>query len=705
MSHYISPNGGESNAQQHVTEMFKQLGQKIAHIVRQDGQYLSPLLASFTARMITLEQTGRFPVEGPSAVASLPPQLEDELIQLTIERALVQNDPLYETVKMQITFESFYAMELQRLRNKALADEESNQSILDSIVHIGTNLVSSQQVAALYRMIFKLLLSNSSVDSALRDRVVEREVAVALESVFPQAGLNAFNLLSPADKRKQVTNLVNIVLGIRLFNKEIRHGGAGLPDVPALLVAETDMLYERLEAEAQEMGDISFTLTDLVNVEFQRPGTLLASTKRLQDELVNRRQYVLLIHQLQHEVVGSLDASKQHRVALEDQLTQLKSIVGIRTSVPKEQVYPMFHVIATAWRALVREREKTALRTALLVQLQQFRTSFTAARVEDDLPQLKHLVPEGQDALPQGIGLTASGAVDYDAFVETVVDSDAGSLSAAALGGVAAGADARPQRLVKETTLNFMSLPLEHQGYCGWSIVMRAGLLVSGDPALGIVRFRGRHYSFSSIAAMRDFCVDPEKFVDGVVLMARHQPALIHLLGLTPVIPNTDIADYFSLLDAAEGGVALGKAHKADAQTQIGAGEYISTDLRDPAYEWNEWALRKKAIQMANLCDMRTVSTQTDASHFRRDNATQTYVKSVLPDGTMPGVGTQTGIDKGTNVETVKKFHFGLRGQPNATFRTIEVVTPAQVTDASNGDLRKMADKIVTRPIIREANA
>jgi hypothetical protein len=40
-----------------------------------------------------------------------------------------------------------------------------------------------------------LLLSNSTVEKAKIDRSVEREVAAALESVFPQAGLNAFNLL------------------------------------------------------------------------------------------------------------------------------------------------------------------------------------------------------------------------------------------------------------------------------------------------------------------------------------------------------------------------------------------------------------------------------------------------------------------------------------------------------------------------------
>lgn len=160
--------------------------------MRQDGQYLSPLLAAFTARVITLEQPTKFGIDGSGfnaagsshlrrwiricqhtylaqllpvsktsmhatrhrallsswsfqqhnmhtggGVTALPPEQEDALIQLTIERCLSQNDPVFETIKMQVTFEAFYAMELQRLRTKHIALEKKNMAMLDTIVAIG----------------------------------------------------------------------------------------------------------------------------------------------------------------------------------------------------------------------------------------------------------------------------------------------------------------------------------------------------------------------------------------------------------------------------------------------------------------------------------------------------------------------------------------------------------------------------------------
>jgi hypothetical protein len=42
-------------------------------------------------------------------------------------------------------------------------------------------------------------------------------------------------------------------------------------------------------------------------LEHARPGTIAAPLARLQDELTNRRQYILFVHQLQHEVSESLE--------------------------------------------------------------------------------------------------------------------------------------------------------------------------------------------------------------------------------------------------------------------------------------------------------------------------------------------------------------------------------------------------------------
>ncbi len=54
------------------------------------------------------------------------------------------------------------------------------------------------------------------------------QVAAALESVFPRIGLKSFIMLPPDQKKAQLEEMTNIVLGIRLFNREIGKGGAGL---------------------------------------------------------------------------------------------------------------------------------------------------------------------------------------------------------------------------------------------------------------------------------------------------------------------------------------------------------------------------------------------------------------------------------------------------------------------------------------------
>ena len=55
------------------------------------------------------------------------------------------NDANYETVKMQVAFESKYARELQALKASLAADERTNNFQMDKIVELGTNIQSSMQ--------------------------------------------------------------------------------------------------------------------------------------------------------------------------------------------------------------------------------------------------------------------------------------------------------------------------------------------------------------------------------------------------------------------------------------------------------------------------------------------------------------------------------------------------------------------------------
>lgn len=57
------------------------------------------------------------------------------------------------------------------------------------------------------------------------DIKVVRETTAALESVFPQSELSAFTALPRQDKETQLNGLVQLVMGIRLFNMQLGKGG------------------------------------------------------------------------------------------------------------------------------------------------------------------------------------------------------------------------------------------------------------------------------------------------------------------------------------------------------------------------------------------------------------------------------------------------------------------------------------------------
>lgn len=70
------------------------------------------------------------------------------------------------------------------------------------------------------RQIFDAVMLRTADDS-IGEKAVEREVMAAMESVFPRIGLRSFFQLSGEQKRQQTEELARLVLGIRLYNREI----------------------------------------------------------------------------------------------------------------------------------------------------------------------------------------------------------------------------------------------------------------------------------------------------------------------------------------------------------------------------------------------------------------------------------------------------------------------------------------------------
>lgn len=83
----------------------------------------------------------------------------------------------------------------------------------------------------------------------------------------------------------------------------------------------------------------------------------------------------------------------------------------------------------------------------------------------------------------------------------------------------------------------------------------------------------------------------------------------------------------------------------------------------DYKYEWNEWNLRRKALQMLKLQKCKTVGSQTNRSSFMRVAETQVYK--------LRDHDTQTMVDDGNNPILRKNYIIGIRGNPDNKSKTV----------------------------------
>ena len=635
-----------------------------------NGVPVSETLAAFVARTVVNENLTQFRMD-----KDMTEEDRLELVRLATERLLERDSPSLETVKMQVSFDTAYVEQEALLEKTKGAKDAQLKDMVRAIVDMKPESSSDfESLTALYRLIFKYLLRHADAEAS-GDRNVEREIAAALESVFPRIGLKAFIAMPAEEKKAQLTELASIVLGIRLFNKEIGKGGAGIDDTVVLSQQEASALFYKLQAETEELSEACQQYTDvLIYAHHNRPEKVSdALLERWQEELSNRRQFLSYCQSLQEDVVRAVQAVDAHREAYLGEMEELKGLVGSRSSVPKEQVYPKFDALAALWLLLAAERRLVAAREAARLRLVLFKSSFVPSMTSEHMAAVRDgVMPtpeeeaerarETRGARPAAGGGGGGGGGGAGAGAGAGAEGE-GTEAAQSVGG-----DGECVRLSIDSTPEFMQLPLEYQGYCPWTVVERRGLLLPGNPALGVVRYRNTFNVFVHEEALDAFMADPARYSDGVLEQARRSPALIHLLRLQEQFPTASLSKLLgSSVAGGAGGLAAGThpllgpvpATMKDAATETPT-HFVEKNV-DPNYDWNEWSLRRKALKLANLRKCRTVSTQTDSSHFRRDTETQHWAKLQH--------GTQTAVDHGTNPARKQVYLAGLRGEarPNGT--------------------------------------
>ena len=520
-------------------------------------------------------------------------------------------------------------------------------------------------------------------------------------------GLKSFISLSHGEKTSQLGELARLIQGIRLFNREVGKGGEGIDNVPDLAAAESADLLGTLNKHIDDVREVCQQYSDVLvfaNLEGKEEekayegvgGRSWDDTKaRWKDELTNRRQLAAYLKSLGEEVTMSLEAIRMSTDAYAHEMEDLKRMVGARTSVPKEQVYPKFSALAGLWASLEEHRARVTSRTAILGSLDPFRDGHVSTltiewvqrarrsragrpvAVGDISGEAKE--PGGSSAPAPDSAPAPAPAQDSSAVgtAEVVGLGTAPEAKAGAMAGAGAGSgktaeddEETPVRLTLGSTPEFMQLPLEYQGYCPWTIVHRGGLLLPGDPSLGVVKYCNTYNVFTSEKAVEQFMSAPRKYVDGVIRTARRSPELVHLLQLQIHFPEAALPTLIRSaagLDVGSAGAAEGPPVMRDAAT--GTPTHFVEKHIDPRYEWNEWALRRKALQLANLKKAATSSTQTDFSHFRRENWSQVYAPR--------DKSTNTGVSRGTNPPRVHRYITGLRGGGEVT-RADKVLTDSR---------------------------
>lgn len=391
-------------------------------------------------------------------------------------------------------------------------------------------------------------------------RPVEKEVAAALESVFPRVGIKAFAELGPAQREQQLQELCTIVLGIRVFNKSQGMGGEGIDNVNTQAVTAVRQLQDQLQDDVDNLERLCAAYQNaLVKAHRRRRVASRASKRtptpeevaadpalddevldRWAEELANRRQFLTFSQTLLQQVRELDVLVSELAEKCEDEIRALAELLGNQGSVPKDQVYPRFDQLAKVWMELFQQMKVVESKQRVQQLLAKFRQSFTphlssiiyGEQVADgsfaesvvlaDSERVQYGVGRSDPSAPSPLTAVSSrgpassrgsstarapsGLAVNDEFMS---DNESGDFDVLEFGE---GANRSPSAVdhfplpesSAEVTLvdirktpEFAKLPLEFQGFCPWTFVRARGLLVLGDPGLGIVQYRNSYYVFA----------------------------------------------------------------------------------------------------------------------------------------------------------------------------------------------------------------
>ncbi|XP_054900482.1 cilia- and flagella-associated protein 206 isoform X2 [Poeciliopsis prolifica] len=600
------------------------------------GHSVSETLVGFMVKAVVLNPTNGFDVDH-----TLSEEDVQRLKQLCLEKLTEETSPGLDTIKMQLYFEMNYASRHEFLAEIHRILEFKLSGVCREITD--NRAKSRDDFHTLYHQIITYILLRSAIGSPANFNCVQ-DTNAALQSVLPLNDLGAFLVLLKKDKEQQLKELTMIVTGIRIFNE----AGKQNEEVVSLYKLMPAVLQEALQVGDRSIkNELSITerlvwrytavLEKLTHPNIQ-PVQCEMPITQLKQALYNVRQHESFQKILQSDASICCQRMESRQAKLSSLLKQLRETVQPNTAVPGSTVFPLFKAVTKLWFELQDEAELLHILSNITVGLKPFLVS-----------QAKRFSEAYLDSL----------------LVATEVKTDANRLAASSDEQIDPTLLNTQAWLLPHGSDRLKELPLEYNGFCGYMFVNRDGLLLPGNPSIGVLEHKERFYAFSSREAALAFASSPDNFVAQVAEKSKFFPELFQLLKLHQQLPSTR-----SSYSEREAGQSLWPMHINKREIGIQTVTHPVETHIDKSYEWNEWELRRKAIKLANIRTTVTHSMQTNLSHMRRDNVSQTWLPKEAT--------SQTMSESGSNVPKPQTYLHGLRGQRHAEVLKVDLTRPVE---------------------------
>lgn len=591
---------------------------------REKGLHPTKALASFVVETLFNEDTKKFFLEDP-----IPEDQNQVIIDKANEFIEDPSGILYKIMNLQIKFEASSMQQEAKLTDDLNYSSAESMKLIDSILEVkSTGANNYDTLTQLYqRILFFLIYKNNQLSFSPSQpsphaESTSREVNTALESIIPRNALSPFIMLTNPEKATQLSELNNLVLGVRLFNKEISNGSQGLEDVEALVHRFDEGFVEEIKKSLNEVAGLVEDYEQYISMAVDNMGNHdQQEIETLKKELIFLRQYLQFALVLYEKTENSYNIMEVSRSRYIKESEDLKHLLANNTSAPKEKVYPKFSMIATTYMALFEESRnvdaKKVLFEILTESINSVTLSFTSAQ---GATAQRLALQEKEEDRP--LRYEHKNAV-Y--FIEP------------------------------KNTPEFLQTPLDFAGFSLVSLVDHEGFLANGRHELGVFKYEDFMLVFRNHQEIKKFMDAPSDYLDKFYEICRKTPALIVLLKLEDYFKEKNVT-VFEMKEDFKEAAKLMKDMSTNTLKHIH--EIYDTKkniVRD--YQWNEWELRRRAIQMVNIRNMTTKATQTPDSLYMVANATQVWLKKEAT--------TMTGIESGTNPIRPRNYITELRQRNN----------------------------------------